>query len=75
MKGGVGENVRMAMDTIRANKLRSSLTTLAIVIAITAIVVVSSVVNGLNGAVRSLPFQGEVSKREGRSLNRSPPPR
>ena len=53
MKGGVGENVRMAMDTIRANKLRSSLTTLAIVIAITAIVVVSSVVNGLNGAVRS----------------------
>jgi len=53
MKGGLGENVSMAMDTIRANKLRSSLTTLAIVIAITAIVVVSSVVNGLNGAVRS----------------------
>ena len=53
MRGGLGENVRMAMDTIRANKLRSSLTTLAIVIAITAIVVVSSVVNGLNGAVRS----------------------
>src|SRR5215472_12190960 len=48
----IGENVRMALDTVRGNKLRSFLTTLAIVIAITAIVVVSSVVNGLNGAVR-----------------------
>ena len=53
MRGGVGENIRMAMGTIQGNKLRSALTTLAIVIAITAIVVVSSVVNGLNGAVRN----------------------
>ena len=49
----MGENVRMALGTIQSNKLRSALTTLAIVIAITAIVVVSSVVNGLNGAVRN----------------------
>ncbi|HEV2112865.1 MAG TPA: ABC transporter permease, partial [Terriglobales bacterium] len=53
MRGGMGENVRMALGTIQSNKLRSALTTLAIVIAITAIVVVSSVVNGLNGAVRN----------------------
>jgi putative ABC transport system permease protein len=47
-----GENVRMALETIRTNKLRSFLTTLAIVIAIAAIVLVSSVVNGLNTAIK-----------------------
>ena len=51
--GSFGENVRMALDTIRSNRLRSFLTTLAIVIAISAIVLVSSVVNGLNGAVKA----------------------
>jgi putative ABC transport system permease protein len=53
-KDEFGEIVRMAMDTIRSNKLRSGLTVLGVVIGVAVVIGVSSIGRGLDNNVRDV---------------------
>lgn len=46
------ENLAVAMDTIRARKVRSGLTILGIVIGVTSVIAVASIIDGLNGVIK-----------------------
>ena len=48
MRMAWGENVRMAFNNLRENKMRSVLTVLGVVIGVTALITVSSVLVGLD---------------------------
>ncbi len=49
--GQAGESVKMAFDTLKANKLRSGLTILGIVIGVTTVIAISSIISGLNNRI------------------------
>jgi putative ABC transport system permease protein len=53
-KGLIGEVWRMALDTLRGNKLRSGLTVLGVVIGITSIVGMTSLIRGFDESLRDL---------------------
>ena len=45
------ENVKMAFDTLRTNKLRSFLTIIGVVIGVITVMLISSLISGINVAV------------------------
>ncbi len=44
----LGESIKLALDTLRAHKLRSFLTLLGVIIAVTTLIAVVSVIEGMN---------------------------
>ncbi|CAN5515130.1 ABC transporter permease [soil metagenome] len=51
LKGPVFENLKMALDTLRGNKLRSFLTIFGVVIGVITVMLISSIISGINVAV------------------------
>jgi len=49
--GALSENVRIAIDALRANKLRSSLTILGVVIGVATVMAMAAIVQGIQGQI------------------------
>src|SRR6476659_6407490 len=48
---GMGEGVTIALDSIRANKVRAGLTILGIAVGVFVVVVISAAIHGINASV------------------------
>src|SRR5215218_4356918 len=48
---GFYENLKMAFDTLRGNKLRSFLTIVGVVVGVITVMLISSIISGINVAV------------------------
>ncbi len=66
----IKENLLVALDTLRARKIRSALTILGIVIGVTSVISVAAIIDGLNGYI-----QGRIQSFGSRSffVTRIPP--
>src|SRR6188508_1674117 len=51
VSGSFFENFKMAFDTIRGNKLRSFLTIIGVVVGVVTVMLISSIISGINVAV------------------------
>jgi putative ABC transport system permease protein len=51
-RGELIENLSIALDTLRARKVRSALTILGVVIGVTSVIAVASIIDGLNGLIK-----------------------
>ncbi len=49
--GGIRETLTMALESLRANRLRSLLTILGVVIGVATVIIISSIITGLNNKV------------------------
>ncbi len=49
--GAIGENIRLALETLRVNKLRSSLTILGVVIGVATVMAMASIVQGIRDQI------------------------
>jgi ABC-type antimicrobial peptide transport system permease subunit len=53
IRSDVWENLRMALSTLRANKLRSFLTVLGVMIGVITVMLISSIISGVDTAVKT----------------------
>jgi putative ABC transport system permease protein len=51
IKSDIKENLKMAIETLRANKLRSFLTVLGVVIGVVTVMAIASIISGIDYAV------------------------
>jgi putative ABC transport system permease protein len=51
LTGPFYENLKMALDTLRGNKLRSFLTIVGVVVGVITVMLISSIISGINVAV------------------------
>ncbi|HZT57223.1 MAG TPA: ABC transporter permease [Pyrinomonadaceae bacterium] len=52
LRGDIYENLMMALGTLRANKLRSSLTVVGVVIGVWTVMAIASIISGIDEAVK-----------------------
>src|SRR5919198_877313 len=52
LRGDIYENLMMARQTLRANKLRSSLTVVGVVIGVWTVMAIASIISGIDEAVK-----------------------
>src|ERR1700693_4246557 len=58
----IQSNVKIALDTLRANKLRSSLTILGVVIGVSTVMTMAAIVQGIQGQiVRTIEIAGPTT--------------
>ncbi len=50
--GSIRETLQMALESLRANRLRSALTILGVVIGVATVIIISSIITGLNNKVQ-----------------------
>src|SRR5437588_10439655 len=52
LRGDIYENLMMALGTLRANKLRSALTVVGVVIGVWTVMAIASIISGIDEAVK-----------------------